>query len=119
MSKPRTFQELATKAYDMEMTIANCRVKASPTFEAKKEKGDLKKTFKSSKSSTKESMSVLTSDPIRISGKQRIEERSCPSMKEAGKKRPTLKELQEKKYPFPDSDPVSYTHLTLPTNREV
>ena len=25
-------------------------------------------------------------------------------MKEAGKKRPTLKELQEKKYPFPDSD---------------
>jgi len=25
-------------------------------------------------------------------------------MKDAGKKRPTLKELQERQYPFPDSD---------------
>ena len=85
MSKPRTFQELVTKAHDMEMTIANRRTKASSTLEARKEKGDLKKTFKSSKSSTKESMSVLTSESIRISGKQRVEERSRPSMKEAGK----------------------------------
>ena len=66
MSKPRTFQELVTKAHDMEMTIANRRTKASSTLEARKEKGDLKKTFKSSKSSTKESMSVSTNKPIRI-----------------------------------------------------
>jgi len=32
-----------------EITIANHHTKAAPTFEAKKEKGDLKKTFKSSK----------------------------------------------------------------------
>jgi len=104
MSKPRTFQELATKAHDMEMTIAHRRVKTSPTFEARKEKGDLKKTFKSSKSSMKESMSVTTGGPIRISGKQRAEEKPRPSMRDAGKKCPTLKELQEKKNPFPDSD---------------
>jgi len=48
MSKPSTFPELAIKAHDMEMTITNRRMKASPTFEARKEKGDLKKTFKSS-----------------------------------------------------------------------
>jgi len=59
----------------MEMTIANRRGKASPTFEAKKENGDLQKNFKSSKSSTKESMSVITNKPIRISGKQRAEEK--------------------------------------------
>ena len=104
MSNPRTFQELATKAHEMEMTIANRRTKAAPTFEAKKEKGDLKKTFKDSKSSTKESMSVTTSEPIKISGKQRAEEKRRPSMRDAGKKRPTLKELQEKKYPFPNSN---------------
>ena len=101
MSKPRTFQALAT---DMEMTITNRHGKASPTFEARKEKGDLKKNFKSSKGSTKESITVTMSELIRISGKQRVEEKSHPSMRDAGKKRPTLKELQEKKYPFPDSD---------------
>ena len=88
----------------MEMTIANHRVKASPTFEARKQKGDLKKTFKSSKSSTEESMSVTTSEPIRNSGKQRVEQKPCPSMRDAGKKCPTLKEFQEKKHPFSDSN---------------
>jgi len=38
MSKSRTLQELATKAYNIEMTIANHRGKAPPTFEARKEK---------------------------------------------------------------------------------
>ena len=104
MSKPRTFQELATKVHDMGMTIANCRGKASPTFEARKEKGDLKKNVKSSKSSTKESMSVTTSKLFRISRKQGAEEKPRPSTRDAGKKRPTLKELQEKKYPFLNSD---------------
>jgi len=104
MSKLRTFQELATKAHDMEMTIANRCTKVAPTFEAKKENGDLKKTFTSSKSSTKESMSVNTSEPIRILGKQRAEKMPRPSRRDAGKRPPTLKELQEKKHPFPNSD---------------
>ena len=77
----------------MEMTIANHRGKASPTFEVRKDKGDFKKNSKSSKSSTKESMSVTISKSIRISGKSRVEEKQLPSMKDAGKKRPPLKEL--------------------------
>jgi len=81
----------------MEMMIANCRGKSFHTFEARKAKGDFKKNPKSSKSFTKESMSVTTSEPIRISGKSRLEEKQRPPMKEAGKKRPTLKELQERK----------------------
>jgi len=104
ISKPRTFQELTTNMYNMDMTIVNYRGKASPTFEARKEKGDSKKNFKFSKSSTKESMSVTTREPIRILGKQRAEEKQCQSTRNAGKKHPTVKELQEKKHPFSDSD---------------
>jgi len=92
MSKLRTFQELATKAHNMEMTIANCCGKASPSFEARKQKSDLKKNTKCSKSSSKESMLVTMSKPVRISEKQRAEEKLRPSTRDAGKKRPTLKE---------------------------
>ena len=60
MSKPRTFQELATKAHDMEMTIANRRGKPSSSYEFKKDKGDSKKTFKPLKASTKEIMTIFS-----------------------------------------------------------
>jgi len=83
---------------------ANRHEKASLTFEARKEKSDSKKNFKASKSSMKESMSVTMSELVRISGKQRVEEKQHLSMRDAGKKCPTLMELQEKKYPFPDSN---------------
>jgi len=101
MSRPRTFQELATKKHDMEMMIANHYGKASPTFEARKDKCDLKKNSKYPNSLTKESMSVTTTELIQISEKSRAEEKQHPLMKDAGKKRPALKEFQEKKYPFP------------------
>jgi len=101
MIKPKTVQELPIEAHDMKITIANCCEKASPSFESRKEKGDLKKNFKSPKSYTKESMSVTTSKLIQISEKQREQH---PSTRDAGKKCPALKELQEEKYPFPDSD---------------
>jgi len=44
MSKPRTFQELATKVHDMEMTIANRRSKPPSSYEFKKDKGEIKKS---------------------------------------------------------------------------
>jgi len=61
MSKLKTFEELATKVHNMEMTIANRRMKASATTEAREEKGDLNRNFKSFESTTKESMTVTTS----------------------------------------------------------
>ena len=54
MSKPMTFQELATKAHDMEMMIANRRRKSSSSYEFKKDKGYSKKSSKSPKASMKE-----------------------------------------------------------------
>ena len=49
-------------------------------------------------------MAVLTGEPVRISGKPKYENKKGGFSKDTGKKRPTLKELQEKKYPFFDSD---------------
>jgi len=74
-SKPRTFQELATKEHYMEMMITIRRGKVSSTFEARKDKGDLKKNSKSSMSSSKESMLVTTSELIWMLGKPRVEEK--------------------------------------------
>jgi len=63
MSKLRTFQELATKVYDMEMMIANHRGKLSSSYEFKKDKGETKKSSKPSKASTKKKPWSL---PLRI-----------------------------------------------------
>ena len=73
MRKPRTFQKLARKVHDMEMTIANSCGEASSTSEARKDKGDFKKSFKYSKSLTKEPMSISTDEQIQILGKLRLD----------------------------------------------
>ena len=104
MSKPRTFQELAAKAHDMEMTIANSCSKLSSLYEFKKDKGDSKKSSNLSKASTKEAITVSIEQPMRISRKSRPEVKKTPFSKETTKKHLALKELQEWKYPFPDSN---------------
>jgi len=104
MSKPRTFQELATKANDMEIMIPNHRSKPSSSYEFKKDKGGSKKSSKPPKASTKETMTISTEEPVSISGKSRPEGKKTLFSKEITKKRPTLKELRERKYSFPNSD---------------
>jgi len=61
MSKSRTFQELAIKAYDMEVTIASRRSNSFYSTELMKDKVELEKNVNFSKSTTKESMSTFTS----------------------------------------------------------
>jgi len=93
MSKPRNFQEPATKAHDMEMAIANRRSKPSSSYLFKKDKSDSKKSSKPPKASTKETMAIFTEEPVRISGKSRLEGKKTSFSKETTKKRPTLREL--------------------------
>jgi len=49
-------------------------------------------------------MVVSTGEPARIFRKPKHENNKGGFSKDTGKKHPILKELQEKKYPFPDSE---------------
>jgi len=111
MTKPMIFQELATKAHHMatkahhmEVTIASRHGNSSYPTKSKKEKVKFKKNVKFSKNMTKEAMSTSTSQPIRITGKPKLEDKKSPQFKDSTKKRPMLKELQEKKFLFSNSD---------------
>ena len=104
MSKPRTFQELATTAHDMEVTIASRRTNSFYSIESKRDKVEFEKNVNFSKGTIKEAMSTSISQPIRIMEKPKLGGKKSSSFKVVTNKRPTLKELQEKKYPFPDSD---------------
>ena len=69
-----------------------------------KEKKDTRKGDKSSRSMVKEFMAIAV-EPMKISSKEnkKMEKRVDP-MQEREKRRLTLKEMEEKTYPFPDAD---------------
>jgi len=104
MSKPRTFQELATKAHDMEATIVSRRDSSLSFAETKRGRAKVKKNVRCSKKSTLETMTVTKAKLVRITRKPNSKEKRGMPFKDTMRRQPTLKELQEKKYLFPDSD---------------
>ena len=92
MCKPQTFQEMATKAHDMEVMIANHHRTSFGFVKSRKDKAEFKRNVEFSKNCTKEVMSVFEAKLVWTIRKQRRQER------------PTPKELQKKEYPFPDLD---------------
>ena len=60
------FQELDTKAHDMEVKIANCHDNSFNFIESEKDKVEFKKNIKFFKNLTKEAMSISTKVPTRI-----------------------------------------------------
>ncbi|XP_012837904.1 PREDICTED: uncharacterized protein LOC105958447 [Erythranthe guttata] len=99
--KPRNFEELATRAHDMELSIANHK-SALPLDGQKGERKDFKRNEKFSKTSTKESMAIKAVG-LKIPSKNE-DDKTGEHRISNDRRRPTLKEIQEKEYPFPESD---------------
>ncbi|KAA0057705.1 retrotransposon gag protein [Cucumis melo var. makuwa] len=98
--KSRIFEELATRAHDMELNIASRGTKDFPVPKVRKDK-ETKSAEKVVKSTVKEFM-VVNTTPLKFS--KRKEGRAEKKDDGSERRRLTLKEIQEKVYPFPDSD---------------
>ncbi|KAH0706244.1 hypothetical protein KY285_010749 [Solanum tuberosum] len=87
----------------MELSISS-HGKASPfAADLTKEKKEFKKGM-TSKIQTKESMAVKATS-VKVTTKSKLKEEEAPSQyPREERRRPTLKELEAKVYPFPDSD---------------
>ena len=69
--KPRTFEELATRAYDMELSIANKGTKDFQISEVKKWKKEIKGTEEIKDSVIKQSI-VIHTTPLKFSSKENV-----------------------------------------------
>ncbi|KAA0048246.1 ty3-gypsy retrotransposon protein [Cucumis melo var. makuwa] len=99
--KPRTFEELATHAHDMGLSIGSRGAKDFPVPEVRKDKKKTKDVEKVVKSTVKESM-VVNATPLKFSKRKEGEAKKKDDGSD--RRRLTLKERHEKVYPFPDLD---------------
>ena len=98
--KPRSFEELATRAHDMELSIAH-HGKKEPFTDHKNDKVFGPKVEKAAWKPTKEAMTVNTA-PVKVSTRGKAIQ--TEAFRDQEMHRRTFKELEEKTYPFLDSD---------------
>ncbi|XP_070665133.1 uncharacterized protein [Malus domestica] len=101
--KPQTFEELATRTYDKELSIAH-HGKKELIADYKNDKVLGTKVEKAAWKPTKEAMTVNTA-PVKIFTRGKAI--PAKAFRDQKMRRRTLKELEEKTYPFPDSDIVA------------
>ena len=88
----------------MEVIIANHHRTSFSFAKSKKDKDEFKRIAKFSKNSTKEVMSISKVELVWITERPNLEEKRSALFKDTIRRCPTLTELQEKTYPFPNSD---------------
>lgn len=98
--KPYIFEELATRAHDIELSIAAHRDPRLEDAWKEKKKKEFKREVKPSKD---EEVMTVTTKPVKISRKNN-EESKNNTPQDKGNAKMSLKELKAKVYPFSNSD---------------
>ena len=88
----------------LSLCITNRRHNSFSVAESRNDRVEFKKNAKFSSSLTKETMTTSKAGPVQISGGPNPTEKRRAHFKDTIGRCPTLKELREKKYSFPDSD---------------